>query len=551
MKIGIYLGYGPNVNLHQEGLGRYLGVLIKCLSESEQKLVLAMPLWMRDSFNELADEHNINLSKVDFVTESKVFLGYWVYKFLTGKKRKIKEKTKLNLKDFSSHIFNKICCFLLYYYCLPRDFWTLIIFILFLGPMVIVTISFLCAAFLVSFLALLFYCANIIIKKDKTMKAKEKIKKLEEKIKKLDTKIADLRVYAFRVMTGQVQRSLVNRINRQHLEVDIWYSPGIFWPEFNKIIGKKVVNVPDIVIKDYPIQWSRMRESTIENTLRCERTIIENQAFVVYSEYVKDELLVKRYGKKEDQICVIPHLVNDMSPYICLSSMMVSRYNDVSAAEKELCRHILAGSKKNVLRVDEYIDGFDLTGVRFLFYASQIRPHKNFLNLLKAYRMVLREEFIGIKLFLTAQNILAEEAKEIRLFIEENGLDFDVVFFGGLTAQQLAAFYHEAELVVNPTLYEGGFPFTFGEGMSVGTPSVMSDIPQVREEFGSNMDECLFNPYDYRDMAGKIIWGLEHKDELYEKQLPIFQRMYKRDAKQYVQEYMDAFTYFSRIKEAL
>ena len=41
MKIGFFLGYGPQTILHKEGLGRYIGSLIKGAVDNGEDVVLA------------------------------------------------------------------------------------------------------------------------------------------------------------------------------------------------------------------------------------------------------------------------------------------------------------------------------------------------------------------------------------------------------------------------------------------------------------------------------------------------------------------------------
>jgi glycosyltransferase involved in cell wall biosynthesis len=88
----------------------------------------------------------------------------------------------------------------------------------------------------------------------------------------------------------------------------------------------------------------------------------------------------------------------------------------------------------------------------------------------------------------------------------------------------VAAFNALAALSVNPSLFEGGFPFTFCEAYSVGTPSVTSDIPAVREmviepELRRRM---LFDPYNINDMSNRILWALDNRCELLRMQADLF-----------------------------
>ena len=161
---------------------------------------------------------------------------------------------------------------------------------------------------------------------------------------------------------------------------------------------------------------------------------------------------------------------------------------------------------------------------------------------MKAYEHILRERNIPLKLILTCN---LNNDKELLNYIEQKRLQYDVLSFNSVTAQQLAALYMCARLVVNPTLYEGGFPFTFGEGMSVKTPSVMSSIPQVTEVMqGYGLEDYLFDPYDYLDMSAKIEKGLKNRDELIAKEQVLYDQLKNRTWKDVCREYVQAFEYF-------
>ena len=147
-----------------------------------------------------------------------------------------------------------------------------------------------------------------------------------------------------------------------------------------------------------------------------------------------------------------------------------------------------------------------------------------------------------IKLILTCR--FYKDA-EVTNYIQENYLQYDVLSFWGVSKQQLAALYACAELVVNPTFYEGGFPFTFGEGMSVGTPSVMSKIPQVLDVVeGYSLEKYMFDPYDVEDMADKIYYALKHREEVYLAEKELYEELDRRNWNDVGEEYVEAFQYF-------
>ena len=81
--------------------------------------------------------------------------------------------------------------------------------------------------------------------------------------------------------------------------------------------------------------------------------------------------------------------------------------------------------------------------------------------------------------------------------------------------------------------------------MSVGTPSIMSRIPQTQEVLEpAGLDEIMFDPYDWQDIANKIEYWLPRKDELYQKELPLYQKLAKRTPEVVASEYVEAFEKF-------
>ncbi len=116
----------------------------------------------------------------------------------------------------------------------------------------------------------------------------------------------------------------------------------------------------------------------------------------------------------------------------------------------------------------------------------------------------MKEHQRPAKLILTAQ---FQYDKRIQTFIDDNGLHADVLSLHSVPNKVLAALYHLASLSVTPTNFEGGFPFTFSEAYSVGTPSIMSRIPVVQEVIDDPelQDLMTFNPLDVDDIANKMI----------------------------------------------
>ena len=101
MRVGFFLGYGPQARYGTEGLGRYLGGLIKGFISAGVAVTVAAPVWSRKSLEKLFTELDIPLDAVSFVTNAKSEPFVWkVYKWLVLKERKsrtglMKKLTKL------------------------------------------------------------------------------------------------------------------------------------------------------------------------------------------------------------------------------------------------------------------------------------------------------------------------------------------------------------------------------------------------------------------------------------------------------------------------
>ena len=157
--------------------------------------------------------------------------------------------------------------------------------------------------------------------------------------------------------------------------------------------------------------------------------------------------------------------------------------------------------------------------------------------LLKAYEYLLRKCYLKHKLFLTGS---PEHQLEVQQFVINHRLQNDVIFLNRLTVSELAACYKLADLAVNPTLSEGGLPFTFSEALSVGTPVVMSRIPVAEEVLTDRhmQDVTFFDPFDYLDCARRIEWAVSHREELLEIQNKVFVKFTKRTWSDVVTEHI-------------
>ena len=157
--------------------------------------------------------------------------------------------------------------------------------------------------------------------------------------------------------------------------------------------------------------------------------------------------------------------------------------------------------------------------------------------LLRAYEFLLRKKYVSHKLILTGD---PERYPSVKKFIAEHGLENDVLCLHGLTVQELAACYKLADLAINPSLSEGGCPFTFTEALSVDTPVVMARIAVTEEILNQPelQDTTFFDPFEWEDMARRIEWALAHREELLALQKNIYQSLIQRTWTDVVNEHI-------------
>jgi glycosyltransferase involved in cell wall biosynthesis len=534
MNIGIYLGFGreyKEYSLTDQGLGRYLAFLVRGLAEGGNYLTIAYPYWYKIPLKELLSYYHVDIAKVTYL-EAELPMSAWelYLDFLMRKQRQPKANTfGFSPRKMLSNVLSRIVQIhnpIVLFAC----FFLMLLIIVLLSPLICISICLLVGP-------------KMIIRFIK--KSKGILKKYLMALKLYNHALWVRQEFEKQLdLTERVRlrlmSSMVKMINNRDLAVDIWFSPMMFWPEFDQIRGTKVVAVPDLVTVPFAFGYSKYK--VINTTNNCRDTLRKGTNFITYCNYVRDTLLVKEYQKHSDRIKVIPHANNETISDINVSDSLI-KFNPEYDVNKHFARRILQTlPMKASIRYSSYFEKYSFADLKYIFYSSQVRPNKNMLNLFKAYEYLLRKKHYNIKLITTGN---LEHSTELLDYVHTANLHFDILSFNGVSVKQLSALYACAELVVNPTLYEGGFPFTFAEGMSVGTPSVMSNIPQVKEVCdGWGMELYLFDPYRWEDIAEKIEYGLNHKEELVKNQLPLYKHLAERTWEVVAREYVDVFKYF-------
>ncbi|MDG4854511.1 MULTISPECIES: glycosyltransferase [unclassified Mesorhizobium] len=539
MKIGLFLAYRPNTPFSNQGLGRLMAELLRGFSQTcGEPVTVVCPSWLASDVQKLTSR--LPEGSVHIVSPARIPVIVRIHQALfrqrtQPRKGLLGQLLHRSMKAVSSGAGTA-------FRAVMATLSTRSVLIFFVG---VLSLAIVAAAATIA-LAPVFLIGLLVVA------VLYGIPRLERQVK-MFRKLASVRRgavnFASRALGDRPSLlvAIYNTVHRKEVsnmlsiidrlsDIDIWYSPTIFWPEFNQIKKPTVQCYPDMVLGEFPTRFAfGSRTDRLDAVFGQALSAIQSgKYFITYSSTTAGPSLHDRFGVPRDSIITIPHAAMDLS-----GNVLIHGTPDAKAATDKFARVKLTEFQRARWNDDRYLHDFDFTDCQYLFYASQFRPNKNILNLLKAYEIVLRRKFYQCKLILTGH---LDYAPEVRKFLEERRLGYDVILAQDVSDQMLAALYRGAALAVNPTLYEGGFPFTFTEAMSVGTPVIMSRIPQTEEFIKEELaDQMLFDPLSPEEIAEKIVFGLNHRSELYDLQFPLYELLRERTWRDVAMEHVVAF----------
>lgn len=505
-KLGIFLGFEPNASIKAEGITRLLSFVINAaVADPKIQLTIVLPYWLIDEVIRLLEDNNVAVDKIEIVS-NKAKSNFMQFYFRYGKRMKAGRRSSAKSgENFLRNLsYRKIL-----HFSSDSSFFSKVMLEI-------------CLMLMLSFLV--FY--RLVMKLFRYLKKiiKPVIQKIVSLIRFEKNKFFNL--YYKTIYSKEIE-NLVDFVNKKY-NIDCWFIPCLFWPEIKLLRGKKVVAAPDIVFFDFPNGFMFDGVKSIFNKMIASTCAADH--IICYSDYVKNKHMVDAIGIKPENISIVRHGVTSLQKYLFHPSFGFS----------EVAKQIIKKYQKQYLCEKLYWYEIDFSECHYIFYSSQLRPYKNIFSLIKAVEYLIRKRGLNVKLVLTA-DLNANE--EISAYLSENRLKNDVLSVYNIPSDALAAFNYFARLSVNPTLFEGGFPFTFCEAYSVGTPSLMSAIPVILETIQSQdlREMMLFDPYDLSEMADKIEWGLNNREKLYASQKALYESLqdWKAVGKEYIKIFFD------------
>lgn len=144
----------------------------------------------------------------------------------------------------------------------------------------------------------------------------------------------------------------------------------------------------------------------------------------------------------------------------------------------------------------------DSTKDNSIIFVGNIKKHKGLATLLDAFD-ICRAKGLEAKLVIigNADNFRSGDKETIQKLL--NAQNKNIIFTGKISDSELCSYYSRANLLVQPSLYEGfGMPPL--EALTCGTNVILSDIPVFKEIY-SNLPVTFFKKADARDLAEKIL----------------------------------------------
>ena len=521
MDDGIFLGYDKNIPLKNEGLGRLLAFLVSgWVRLPDRRLTIACPYWLVEDLKALLADHGVSSDRYELLRTPEPWYRQVQLRLKTAERAMrpgvhrirswIRGESLPEAKDFL-RLFDA-----------KPWYWGL------LAGLKLVAIAAIVVWILIRFwLVFVFFAAAFAIYR----LWRELTKKRRIQSQQLSPKRQMRKQRRRRKRYAKEMQRLVGQVNEQQV-VRNWLIPTPFWPEAHGISHRKSIVCPDLVLQEFPLRFADASSEPIYS--RILHTLQEAQQLICYSQTVKSHQLVHGVGLASEQIEVIGHGRVELSDYLKLGKTIPDQ-----AERKQIALEHLRSYQRSFLSSNPYWNRFVWDRSNFVFYSSQARGQKNILSLLRAIEILRHKSEDPIRLVLTCERTAGSQ---IDLFVSEHRLDAWVLFAPGVSNQVLASLYCLASLAVNPTLFEGGFPFTFTEAYSVGTPSLLSDIAMVRErladretETGRLQERMLFDPMNPLDLADKIRWAVANREELLALQQGLFETFptWEQVAKQY------------------
>ncbi len=256
------------------------------------------------------------------------------------------------------------------------------------------------------------------------------------------------------------------RVEISGLDLDVLHSPD-FIPPFHRNY-KSIITIHDLAFLLYP---HFLTKESARYYGQIDQAVKQTDHIIAVSESTKQDT-IGLLGAPEHKITVIYESANPI-------------YRPVND------REILEQAKEK----------YHITS-DFILFVSTIEPRKNLPTLLRAYRQLLDSYKADVKLAVVGRRGWLSE--EVFTLVDDLKLSNHILFLGRVPVEDLLHLYNAAQLLVQPSLYEG-FGLAPLEAMACGTPVVVSNVSSLPEVVGDA--GLLVDPEDVSELT-VAIWRI-------------------------------------------
>ncbi|GIW64512.1 MAG: hypothetical protein KatS3mg092_0445 [Patescibacteria group bacterium] len=250
-----------------------------------------------------------------------------------------------------------------------------------------------------------------------------------------------------------------------------------------KIAKKQIAVIHDLIPLKYPDKFPAGIRGNINIFLN--KIALKNYDLIITDSYASKKDIVEILKISENKVKVI---------YPCLPKIFKIKN------QKSKVNPPTGGQNENLkLKIEN-----------FILYVGDATWNKNLVNLAKAIKIAnVTCVFVGkvfnirSKFHVTRSTKFNPWQKELREFLKEVVDDKRFIFLGYVNDDQLIKLYQQAKVNILISRDEG-FGFSYLEASSQSCPSIISDIP-VLKEVSDNQGVIIANPNDPNDIADKII----------------------------------------------
>lgn len=190
----------------------------------------------------------------------------------------------------------------------------------------------------------------------------------------------------------------------------------------------------------------------------------------------------------------------------------------ISEYDKKTILTYFPNKKKKVVRIYNPIKFENINNIcieteeKYILAVNIIHSHKNILTLIKAFEKI--KDKISHNLYLVGGK--TRYVEELENYVKEKKLGNRVIFTGYLEEEKLKKIMKNADIYVNPSLFEG-FGMTAIEAMILGVPTLVAKntaMPEVTKGLCYYYNEVLNND-ELAEKIMKIISTPPSQEELF------------------------------------